>query len=68
MTKVFRMVINIMNMVQYQEGTTDVLQGICMKYCGFEILDILVKCFGGSLRSKGSMLKIKDFKNVPKFI
>jgi hypothetical protein len=67
MTKVFRMAINIMNMVQFQGGMTDVLQGICMRYCGFDILDILVKCFGGSLRSKGSMLKIKDFKHVTKY-
>ena len=67
MTKVLRMAINIMNMVQFQGGTTDVLKGICMKYCGFDILDILVKCFGWCLRSKGSMLKIKDFKHVPKY-
>jgi hypothetical protein len=70
MTKLFRMAINIMNKFRYQEGngTSDILQEICMKYCGFEILDILTKCFGGCLRSKGSMLKLKDFKQVPKFI
>ena len=68
MTKVFRMAINIMNKVRYQDGLIDFMQDICMNFCGYEILDILSKCFGGCLRCKGSMLKLKDFKHVPKFI
>ena len=46
----------------------DIFQELCMKFCGYEILDILAKCFGGCLRSKGSMLKLKDFKHAPKNI
>jgi hypothetical protein len=70
MIKLFRMAIKFMNKFRYHQvnGASDILQEICMKYCGFEILDILTKCFGGCLRSKGSMLKLKDFKHVPKFI
>ena len=53
MTKFFRMVIIIMNKAQFineNEGTK------CMRYCGFEIFDILAKCFGGCLRCMEAMI------------
>ena len=67
MTKIFRMAIKIMNYdVQFDRAIS--ISNFRIGKCGYEILDILTKCFGGCLRSKGSMLKIKDLKHIPKLI
>ena len=62
MTKFFRMAIITMNKAQFISG---LLGTKCMRYCGFEILDILAKCFGGCLRCKEAMLNQRDFKYTP---
>ena len=59
------MSIIIMNKAQFISGH---LGTACMRYCGFEILDILAKCFGGCLRCKEAMSNQRDFKYTPQFI
>ena len=66
MGRLMQLSINVMN--NKQGNKLDFLQGICMKYCGYELLDMLIKCFGGCLRCKDSMIKQKGFKHNPKFV
>jgi hypothetical protein len=36
-----------------------------MRKCGYEIIDILAKCFGGSYLCKEAILNKKDFNHTP---